>query len=71
VLDGIAHSKAKKKILIWSAEQYTIGENKMSSGVALLKIIIRESHFDTNATTNQIQPNQALQLGRLHHNNQQ
>jgi hypothetical protein len=27
----------------------------MSSGVALLKIIIRESHLDTNATTNQIQ----------------
>jgi len=46
-------SEAKKKILIWS-EQYTIGENKMSSGVALLKIIIRESHLDTNATTNQI-----------------
>jgi hypothetical protein len=47
-------SEAKKKILIWS-EQYTIGENKMSSGVALLKIIIRESHLDPNATTNQIQ----------------
>ena len=46
-------SEAKKKILIWS-EQYTVGENKMSSGVALLKIIIRESNLDTNATTNLI-----------------
>jgi hypothetical protein len=46
-------SKAKKKILIWS-NQYKIRENKISSGVALLKIIIRESHLDTNATTNQI-----------------
>ena len=26
----------------------------MCSGVALLKVIIRESHLDTNATTNQI-----------------
>lgn len=46
-------SEAKKKILIWS-DQYAIGENKVSSGVALLKVIIRESHLDTNATTNQI-----------------
>ena len=46
-------SEAKKKVLIWS-NQYKIGENKTSSGVALLKIIIRESHLDTNATTNQI-----------------
>jgi predicted Mrr-cat superfamily restriction endonuclease len=49
-------SKAKKKVLIWS-NQYKIGENKTSSGVALLKIIIRESHLNTNATTNQIQTN--------------
>jgi hypothetical protein len=41
-LMALLTSKAKKKILIWS-EQYTIGENKMSSGVALLKIIIRKA----------------------------
>jgi hypothetical protein len=52
-------SKAKKKVLIWS-NQYKIGENKTSSGVALLKIIIRESHLDTNATTNQIRTNLLL-----------
>ena len=48
-------SDAKKKVLIWS-EQYQIDieDNKYYSGVALLKIIIRESHLDTNATTNQI-----------------
>jgi len=44
---------AKKKVSIW-ANQYRIGENKICSGVALLKVIIRESHLDTNATTNQI-----------------
>ena len=46
-------NEAKKKVSIWSS-QYRIGENKMCSGVALLKVIIRESHLDTNATTNQI-----------------
>jgi hypothetical protein len=46
-------SEAKKKIMIWQ-EQYHIGQPKASSGVALLKVIIRESHLDTNATTNQI-----------------
>ena len=46
-------NEAKKKVSIWS-NQYRIGENKECSGVALLKIIIRESHLDTNATTNQI-----------------
>ena len=44
---------AKKKISLWS-EQYRIGDSDHCSGVALLKIIIRESHLDTNATTNQI-----------------
>ncbi|KAI2496052.1 hypothetical protein MHU86_18473 [Fragilaria crotonensis] len=44
---------AKKKVSIWSS-QYRIGENNVCSGVALLKVIIRESHLDTNATTNQI-----------------
>ena len=39
-LMALLTSEAKKKILIWS-EQYTIGENKMSSGVALLKKIGR------------------------------
>lgn len=46
-------STARKKISLWS-EQYRIGDNDHCSGVALLKIIIRESHLDTNATTNQI-----------------
>jgi len=46
-------AEAKKKVMIWS-DQYHVGDNRMSSGVALLKIIIRESHLDTNATTNQI-----------------
>ena len=46
---------AKKKIMIW-ADQYTIEVNGSTydSGVALLKVIIRESHLDTNATTNSI-----------------
>ena len=34
-------SYAKKRITIWSADQYQIGNNKMYSGVALLKIIMR------------------------------
>jgi hypothetical protein len=47
--------EAKKKIMIWS-DQYTIESagTKYDSGVALLKVIIRESHLDTNATTNSI-----------------
>jgi hypothetical protein len=40
--------EGKNKILIWK-NQYNIGIN--SSGNLLLKIIIRESHLDTNATT--------------------
>ena len=46
---------ARKKVTIWSS-QYRIGEGDDTTcgGVALLKIIIRESHLDTNATTNQI-----------------
>ena len=48
---------AKKKISLWS-EQYRISDNEdLCSGVELLKIIIRESHLDTNATTNQILSN--------------
>ena len=45
--------EAKRKVSIWS-NQYRIGDDSQVSGVALLKIIIRESHLDTNATTNQI-----------------
>ena len=45
--------EAKKKVSIWS-NQYRVGEDSQVSGVALLKVIIRESHLDTNATTNQI-----------------
>ena len=46
---------ARKKVTIWSS-QYRIGEGNDTTcgGVVLLKIIIRESHLDTNATTNQI-----------------
>ena len=40
--------EGKKKILIWE-NQYTI--NGMGSGNLLLKIIVRESHLDTNATS--------------------
>jgi hypothetical protein len=48
-------SEAKKKVMIW-ADQYQIEIDgaRYNSGVALLKIVIRESHLDTNATTNQI-----------------
>ena len=47
--------EAKKKIMLWS-EQYQLDmdDTKYSSGVALLKVIIRESHLDTNATSNSI-----------------
>jgi hypothetical protein len=43
--------EAKNKILIWH-NQYSV--NGYSSGNLLLKIIIRESHLDTNATTSSI-----------------
>ena len=39
--------EGKKKILIWES-QYTI--NGLGSGNLLLKIIVRESHLDTNTT---------------------
>ena len=44
---------ARKKVSLWS-NQFRIGEDNEISGVLLLKVIIRESHLDTNATTNQI-----------------
>jgi hypothetical protein len=48
-------SEANKKVLIWSDQyQVEVDGGRFNSGVALLKIIIRESHLDTNATTNQI-----------------
>ncbi|KAI2497326.1 hypothetical protein MHU86_17199 [Fragilaria crotonensis] len=49
---------ARKKVTIWSS-QYLIGNDEDSTcgGVAPLKIIIRESHLDTNATTNLIRTN--------------
>ncbi len=46
-------SNAKKNVSIESS-QYRIGENSFCSGVALLEVIIRESHVATNATTKQI-----------------
>jgi len=44
---------ARRKVSLWSA-QYRIGEANVTSGMALLKVIVRESHLDTNATTHQI-----------------
>jgi len=44
-------SEGKSKILIWEKD-YRIGE--YVSGTMLLKVIIRESHIDTNGTTAQI-----------------
>ena len=41
----------KDKIRLWS-DQFIL--NGRESGILLLKIIIRESHLDTNATTNSI-----------------
>ena len=41
----------KRKILVWE-DQYTI--NGLGSGNLLLKIIVRESHLDTNATSTSI-----------------
>jgi hypothetical protein len=44
--------EGKNKILIWRKQYMLVGE--FSSGNLLLKIIIRESHVDTNATTSSI-----------------
>ena len=44
----------KKKVHVWSI-QYTIGN--LGSGALLLKVIIRESHLDTNATSTNIRTN--------------
>ena len=46
-------SKAKKKVSIWS-NQYRIGKNNEGSSGALHKVIIRESHLDAKAKTNQV-----------------
>ena len=43
--------EGKKKVLVWE-DQYTI--NGLGSGNLLLKIIVRESHLDTNATSTSI-----------------
>lgn len=40
--------EGKKKVIIWK-DDYTV--NGFPSGCMLLKVIIRESHLDTNATT--------------------
>lgn len=65
-------NEGKAKIHIWE-KQYTIvaadGE-EYSSGNLLLKIIIRESHLDTNATTTTIRTNLSsldLYLPRIGH----
>ena len=46
---------AQEKVMIW-ADQYQIeiDDTKYNSGVALLKVIIRESHLGADATTSQI-----------------
>ena len=45
----------QEKVMIWVDQyQIEIDDTKYNSGVALLKVIIRESHLDTNATTSQI-----------------
>ena len=41
----------KGKVRLWS-DQFIL--NGQESGILLLEIIIRESHLDTNATTNSI-----------------
>jgi hypothetical protein len=46
-------NNARKKVSLCS-NQFRIGEDNEFSSVLLLKVIIRESHLDTNATTNQI-----------------
>ena len=45
--------EARKKISL-GLSQYRIGQENKAGGVALLKVIIRESNLDTNTTTNQI-----------------
>ena len=58
LMESISES-ARNKIVIWE-EDYTVrGEY---SGPLLLKVIIRESHLDTNATTSAVQ----TQLTKLH-----
>ena len=58
LMESISES-ARNKIVIWE-EDYTVrGEY---SGPLLLKVIIRESHLDTNATTSAVQ----TQLTNLH-----
>ena len=42
---------ARSKVMIWR-DQFTVQGRR--SGVALLKVLIRESHLDTNATTTSI-----------------
>ena len=44
-------TEAQAKVYVWSA-QYTIDDFR--SGILFLKIIIRESHLDRNATSSQI-----------------
>ena len=46
----------RQKILVWK-DKYTVATStnpKLKCGILLLKVIIRESHIDTNATTTSI-----------------
>jgi hypothetical protein len=47
--------EGKKKLLIWEKE-YTVkvGGKDFKSGILFLKVVIRESHLDTNATTSMV-----------------
>lgn len=52
---SLSASEAKKIVPIWSDQyQVEVDGGRFNIGVALLKVIIRDSHLDTNATTNQI-----------------
>jgi hypothetical protein len=55
-------SDTKKK-----ANQYCVGDDKMSSGVAMLKVIIRESHLDAYKHDHKSDQNQALKFGYVYH----
>jgi hypothetical protein len=51
LMRSMSRKKGKKKILIWHDEYNVVGHK---SGTLLLKVIIREIHIDTNATTSNI-----------------
>jgi S-adenosylmethionine/arginine decarboxylase-like enzyme len=50
--------EGRDKVTIWK-QDYMVGTPALPSGVLLLKVIIRESHIDTHATTSHIRPSLA------------